>query len=324
MRAGLARTAEDARGAPGQTVVQHLFVPVFLLLSLWPWWSGAHGPQTATSLAARMSFAVAAAMLFTWLVEQLYPERGDWNVRLFSDGQKGLARLGRDLIYLVGLTWATARLLDGVDPWLQAFAHRLGSGVGAAHSLWPAGAPFAVRVGLAFLAIEFFSYWIHRAAHGSRLLWQFHSTHHGVTELNAFKAVRTHPLDNLVFHVGRLAPLLLAGAGAAELAAAVYFGALLGILAHANVRLSGGRFLALLVNLPRVHAVHHSARMAESQSNFGCHTVLWDRVFGTFRDPAPGDARIGIEPVGPRSLWQELAWPLYCWVSPGEQSANRK
>jgi lathosterol oxidase len=87
--------------------------------------------------------------------------------------------------------------------------------------------------------------------------------------------------------------------------------------AHANLELGEGA-LGWVVNLPPLHAVHHSSALDQSRSNFGCHTVVWDRLFGTFRRPSESSAPIGVEPLGPRTLWQELAWPLYRWVSPAD------
>lgn len=307
---------------PGASLFQHLFVPALFLLAIAPWHLGVGAaPLTASALERRCSLALVAAMFLTWLAEQLYPAERAWNVRPLSDGREGWARLGQDLFYLVGGTWVTARLLEAVDPLVQSFVHHVRTSLGGAPSLWPSHAPFVLRVTLAFFAVELLSYGIHRAAHGSRVLWQFHSTHHVIRELNAFKAVRTHPVDNLVFHVGRLAPLLLLGAGAPELSAAVYFGAVLGVLAHANLGLSEGP-LGLLVNFPRWHAVHHSAKQEESRHNFGCHTVLWDRVFGTFQVPAGPPSALGVEPLGPRTLWQELAWPFYRWISPADPPSD--
>ncbi|MDQ3267026.1 MAG: sterol desaturase family protein [Myxococcota bacterium] len=297
--------------APGLGVFRQLFVPVFLLLLLAPW-VGITGTLQLGGKATQttMLTVVALAMLGTWLAEQLYPRVPGWNARPLSAGPGGRAQLARDLFYLLAVTRATAFLVEAADPVLGAASASAGL-----PSLWPSQAPFAVRAALAFVVIEFFAYWLHRAAHHSRVLWQFHSTHHVITELGALKAVRTHPVDNLLFHLARTTPLLLLGAGPEELTAAIYFGALLGILAHANLQLSEGA-LGWLVNFPRWHAVHHSSDLEESRSNFGCHTVLWDRVFRTFRkDPGQG-LEIGVQPVGPRSLWRELAWPFYRWVTP--------
>ena len=37
---------------------------------------------------------------------------------------------------------------------------------------------------------------------------------------------------------------------------------------------------------PRFHFVHHSARQHVANSNYGFIFSLWDRMFGTFNDPA--------------------------------------
>jgi len=252
-----------------------------------------------------MLTAISAALLLTWMAEQLFPRVAGWNVR-FSDGLRGWALLARDVFYLLAVTRLTATLVTAADPAISSAMSSLG-----VPAIWPSQWPFAIRAALAFATVELCAYWLHRAAHRSRVLWQFHSTHHVLTELNALKSVRTHPIDNLLFHVARTSPLLLLGAGPEEIAAAIYLGAMLGILAHANVQLSEG-VLGWVINFPRWHVVHHSPVVAESQSNFGCHTVIWDRVFGTFRNEGTGE--VGVVPVGRRSLWRELAWPFYRWV----------
>jgi len=256
--------------------------------------------------------APASAMLFfsllvVWLVEQLYPARPEWTVRPFSSGMRGLGQLGRDLVYLIIGTRLTAFLIGRVEPYVNPAIDGLKLGL---VSLWPTGAPFPAKVALAFLAIEFSSYWVHRAAHRFKPLWQFHSTHHVINELNGLKALRTHPVDNLVFYFGRTVPLICLGAGLDEVVAALYFGGVLGVLAHANVSVSE-RHLGLVLNLPRAHSVHHSTDLVESHSNFGCHTVVWDRLFGTFKSEPREPTEVGVRPVRPRTLWQELAWPFY-------------
>lgn len=281
--------------APGHAVFRPLFLPALLCFSLTPWLV----PPAAR--AGAMATVLALSMLFIWMAEQLYPINREWNARLSAPG--GALRLLRDGIYLFGVTQLTAYLIAASEPWLR---------VGFAGPLvaWPASAPFVVRVLLAFLAIELFSYWVHRAAHRFALLWQFHSTHHFVTELNGLKSVRTHPVDNVVFYVARTVPLVIVGAGIDEVVAATYFGGVLGIFAHANVSVSA-RGLGLFFNFPQTHAAHHSSVLAESNTNFGCHTVLWDRVFGTWCAAPAAPVALGVAPVGRRTLWQELIWPFY-------------
>ncbi len=282
-------------------------MPALLAVALAPWFIA---PGPARDLLR--TSVLLMAMWLVWLLEQLAPRVPEWNARPLTDGLEGAQRLWRDAVYLFGVTQLTAWLVDLVDPWLKIAA--ASSGLEPLRALWPADWPFALRFGLAFLLVEFFSYWVHRAAHRTRLLWQFHSTHHVATELNGLKAVRTHPVDNLAFFIGRTLPLLAVGAGREELLAAASLGGVLGILAHANLDLSDAGW-GLLVNYPQTHAVHHSANLVESNSNFGCHTVLWDRLFGTFRRRPQEPLTIGVDPVGPRTLWQELMWPFYRRVS---------
>ncbi len=300
----------------GHALFRHLFVPAVLALSVASWIFHDAGAQLLAASSVRIDFTsvlLLVSLAVIWTAEQVYPQNPEWNYHLLADGARGWrgwGNLGRDLLYLVVLTQVTALLIRLASSQLEPVMTTWGFGFGSGGPLWPGSAPFAVRVLLAFLVVEFFSYWMHRAAHRWAFLWRFHSTHHVVTELTALKALRTHPLDNLFFYAARNVPLLLLGAGAEELIAAVFFGATLSLLAHANVDVSE-RHLGLVVTFPRYHAVHHSSALAESHSNFGCHTILWDRVFGTFRSVPQGILVLGVHPVGKRSLWQELVWPLY-------------
>ncbi len=55
------------------------------------------------------------------------------------------------------------------------------------------------------------------------------------------------------------------------------------------------------------HRRHHSAIFAESNTNYACNAIVWDRLFGTFsRGPV---AQTGIGPSQP-GLWQLFLLPL--------------
>jgi sterol desaturase/sphingolipid hydroxylase (fatty acid hydroxylase superfamily) len=296
---------ETLQRRPGHAIFRHAFVPALVGASVASW---IYRGELTRLWSLRIDFATFVLLLSlfcVWLAEQFYPADAQWNFHPLSGGARSWNQFARDLVYVLLITQATALVIDAtagaLGPRLRAWGAR---------TWWPSAAPFALRVLLAFLAIELFSYWLHRAAHRYRLLWQFHSTHHLVTELNGFKALRTHPIDNLFFYLARNTPLLLLGAGADELVAATCLCGVLGFVAHANIRVSEG-WLGLVVNFPRYHLVHHSAAAAEGNSNFGCHTVLWDRLFGTFRSSIEEPFALGMEPVGPRSLSQELLWPFF-------------
>ena len=51
----------------------------------------------------------------------------------------------------------------------------------------------------------------------------------------------------------------------------------------------------------------------ESNTNYGCSAILWDRVFGTFRDPitSPQPAKTGVlgDPL-PRGFIDQIIYPF--------------
>ena len=289
---------------------RHAFVPALLVLAVVAWARHASIESALQQSKSGLGFTTAAllaSIALIWIVEQLFPANPAWNYNLAADAPRAISRFGRDLFYLTFVTLGSALLISVGFGRIQAALLAHGFGYDRP-TLWPTALPLALRVALAFLLVELMSYWMHRAAHHFRLLWRFHSTHHVITELTGIKAIRTHPIDNLFFHIARSTPLLLLGAGLEEVNAVVYLGSVLSILAHANIRVSEG-VLGWVINFPSYHQVHHSAVVSESKSNFGCHTVLWDRLFGTFRSEPVQPLEIGVAPVGPRSLWQELVAP---------------
>lgn len=293
-------------------VFHFLFVPVVLSAAVLTFVFRAEAQAELTARGVRLDFAscvLLSLITIIWLAEQIFPARREWNVGLLAP-EPGL---GRDLLYLFFITQFSTVLITLTSNVLKPRLAEHGFGFDTPR-FWPTAAPFAAKVLLAFFAVEFFSYWLHRAAHRFPLLWQFHSTHHVITHVTGLKALHTHPVENVFFYVVRHLPLMLVGAGADEVITATTFGGMLGLLAHANISVST-RGLGLLVNFPSYHAVHHSAVIAESNSNFGCHTVLFDRLFGTFREAPVEPLTVGVAPVGPRSLWRSLIWPFYRRVS---------
>jgi sterol desaturase/sphingolipid hydroxylase (fatty acid hydroxylase superfamily) len=273
-------------------VFRHTFVPLLLLLSGLAWSVRDAGSRALLGLPIDWATVVLFASLFVlWLAEQVQPMDRRWNHGSFP----------RDLVYLFVISLISSAAIGLTTRWLGA--------VVPAFAWWPATWPLAVKVALAFFVVELGSYVMHRLAHRVPFFWRFHQTHHVITGMTALKALRTHPVDNLFFTVLRSVPLLVLGAGAAEVSLAGAFGLSLSLLAHANLDVVPGP-LGLVINFPRYHAVHHSAALDESNSNFGCHTVVFDRLLGTFRSAARAGLEIGVTPVGPRTLWQELVGPF--------------
>ncbi|MGV3624451.1 MAG: sterol desaturase family protein [Archangium sp.] len=274
---------------------RHLFVPTLLVFATVGWWQR-DAIHTATHLDASLVI-FTGTMLIIFVAEQFFPARSEWNYGFTTNGVRAMQRFSRDFVYVMFVTVLSVLAIHFVAAPIEALTLNV--------SLWPTSAPAPLRIALAFLVMEVGNYGFHRLAHRVPILWRFHATHHVITELTGVKSLRTHPIDNVLFHLVRTVPLLMLGASADDLAAATYFGAVLGILSHANLELAHAP-LGWFINFPRFHAVHHAEDATRAQKNFGCHTVVFDRLFGTFDDGADQPQTLGVTTKEPRSLWREL------------------
>ena len=134
---------------------------------------------------------------------------------------------------------------------------------------------------IATFAKEFIGYWLHRMQHRFMFFWRIHATHHHITKMSVARADRTHPLEFLGLNLG--SAIVLGFFGASGEVVGVYLVLALGIAysCHANLPMKSGYF-GYFFNTPEWHQVHHSCNYAESNTNYGCTMIIWDRIFGTF------------------------------------------
>jgi sterol desaturase/sphingolipid hydroxylase (fatty acid hydroxylase superfamily) len=172
---------------------------------------------------------------------------------------------------------------------------------------WPSGWPLPARVLLAFLASEWIWYWIHRSEHRFPLVWRAsgHGVHHSFHRLNAINFNANHPIEACFILIPMTLLALLFGAreefGAASMLILVNTS-----VVHSNLTLNT-RGIGWIFTTSRFHFHHHSRVLDESNTNYGCASIVWDRVFGTFAD-APTRAT-GIGPSEP-GFADKLLLPL--------------
>lgn len=155
------------------------------------------------------------------------------------------------------------------------------------------GSPLAhwQTVLLSVVILDFTTYLQHRLFHAVPILWRLHKVHHADLDFDVTTGLRFHPIEILLSMVGKAAVVLLLGA---PVAAVLLFELLLNATSmfnHGNVRLPGqlDRLLRLFVVTPDMHRVHHSARVLETNSNYGFNIPWWDYLLGTYRaQPAAG------------------------------------
>ena len=176
--------------------------------------------------------------------------------------------------------------------------------------------PAAVQWLVTFVVLDLWRYWEHRLYHQFSLLWRLHRVHHSDTEIDVTTAERHHPIDLLVGTLVLMALTSALGLPAAGLAIYLLTATVVSLWSHANLTLPEplDRVLRRVVVTPSLHAVHHSSLQAQTDTNYGSVLTVWDRLFGTYSDPATTWVqRFGLEYfAGPRDtrLWRVLQQPF--------------
>lgn len=202
-----------------------------------------------------------------------------------------LVRLG---VLPLAIFFLLLPLVDGVDGWLRLHGFIPPKIEDAFPSLF--AHPFVSF--LAYLVIvDFAMYWIHRAQHRFGFWWALHALHHSQRSMTFWTDDRNHLLD-MVFTDAVLAFVALAvGVPPGQFVMIVVVSRALESLAHANVRLSFGRWGEWLLVSPRFHRIHHAIGLGHEGAahgwNFAVLFPVWDHLFGTAH-PSTGFPATGI------------------------------
>jgi sterol desaturase/sphingolipid hydroxylase (fatty acid hydroxylase superfamily) len=152
---------------------------------------------------------------------------------------------------------------------------------------WPRWAETA----LAIVLLDYTLWWWHWANHRVPFFWRFHLVHHIDRDLDATTALRFH-FGELALSVPiRAVQMIVIGVDpqALWLWQTILFGSLL--FHHANVRLPlrMERLLVRVIVTPRMHGIHHSDRLDETNSNWSSLLSVWDVLHRTLRLDVPQD-----------------------------------
>ncbi|ABC63624.1 sterol desaturase family protein [Erythrobacter litoralis] len=162
------------------------------------------------------------------------------------------------------------------------------------------------------LLSELVIYWRHRIEH-SPVLWPMHAVHHSDEAMTWLALLRKHPLAYVLALVVDTAPLLLLGVPVWAIGAVALMRIWWGHFIHADVPWTLGPVGRWLIS-PAAHRLHHIDDLDLCGSNYGGVLTLWDRVFGTYIDPAPYlNCRTGVD-GGSRGFVGEVARPFGAWA----------
>jgi sterol desaturase/sphingolipid hydroxylase (fatty acid hydroxylase superfamily) len=191
----------------------------------------------------------------------------------------------------VGELWAQA-----LPAWTVFDLSGLGTGLGA-------------LVGV--VVYELFHYAYHRTAHEWGRLWRAsHRMHHAAESLDAFGAWYLHPIDVLAFNsIAILVAFPLLGLTPEAGALIGVFLSFNAMFQHANLRTP--RWVGWLIQRPEAHGVHHGRGV--HRFNYS-DLPLWDFLFGTLRNPARFEGKLGFfdgasRRIGPLLLGGDLHAP---------------
>jgi len=175
---------------------------------------------------------------------------------------------------------------------------------------------------LSVVVLDALDYWWHRFNHRIRPLWRMHKAHHADPEMDVTTALRFHPGELVYSGVAKALWVVIWGP---TMVAWFLFEALISLCAqfhHANFdfpdRLE--RMLAWFIVTPRFHASHHLVERRYGDANFSTILSVWDRLFGTYSQPADGAATRGVESLGLPDA-RELAFSWRAWL--GEPVSQR-
>ena len=160
------------------------------------------------------------------------------------------------------------------------------------------------------LISSFVYYWLHRVQHESLFFWRMHATHHHITKMGCMRGDRTHPLEWLTLLVGTPVALALLGASDGVMTVVGAFNIWNGVLNHSNLPIRTLPVYDWIFATAPQHHAHHAKERRQSDSNYGCMIILWDRLFGTYcGDSEVG--QIGAGKVKPLSIKDQLLLSFY-------------
>jgi sterol desaturase/sphingolipid hydroxylase (fatty acid hydroxylase superfamily) len=225
-----------------------------------------------------LGVAVTGLALGLFLLERFFPLR--------RPGRPLAGRLFVNLVYALLAFLTVALTVRPVAEAMLAWTGRSAFGL-----LNLPAIPAPVRPIAAFLLMDLTFYWWHRANHRIPLLWRFHNVHHIDPDLDVSTAFRFH-FGELAFssafrvaQIGLIAPSL----GAYAVYELVFQANTL--FHHSNLWLpiQVERLLNRFLVTPRMHGIHHSQVMTETNSNYGSVLPWWDRLHRTLRLNIPQD-----------------------------------
>jgi sterol desaturase/sphingolipid hydroxylase (fatty acid hydroxylase superfamily) len=136
---------------------------------------------------------------------------------------------------------------------------------------------------IAFLALDFSGYWVHRIQHTTNLFWNAHIIHHSSEEFNLACALRQSISVFVRLFTFFLLPAALLGVPGNVIAVVGPLHLFIQFWYHTqHIKKMG--FLEQIIVTPSHHRVHHAINPEYLDKNYSQVFIIWDKLFGTFQE----------------------------------------
>ncbi len=136
---------------------------------------------------------------------------------------------------------------------------------------------------IAFLALDFSGYWVHRLAHTINFFWNNHIVHHSSEEFNLACALRQSISVFFRIYAFLLIPAAIFGVPQQVIAVVAPLHLFAQFWYHTR-HIGKLGWLEYIIVTPAHHRVHHAINPEYLDKNYGQIFIFWDRLFGTFQE----------------------------------------
>lgn len=158
------------------------------------------------------------------------------------------------------------------------------------NDLWRMDASSPLVWIFAFIVYDFFYYWFHRISHERQLFWASHVAHHQSEDYNLSTALRqtgTGAFVTWVFFI----PVFLIGVPSYVFVSVASINLIYQFWVHSEHIPKLGWYEKFFVTASN-HRVHHAQNENYIDKNYGGVFIIWDRMFGTYKEEDENEAPI--------------------------------
>ena len=134
---------------------------------------------------------------------------------------------------------------------------------------------------IAFIALDFAGYWIHRIAHEYNIFWNNHIIHHSSEDFNLACALRQSISSIIKIFTVFLLPAAILGVPGQVIAIVAPLHLFAQFWYHTQ-HIGKMGFLENIIVTPSHHRVHHAINKEYMDKNYGQIFIIWDKLYSNY------------------------------------------